>query len=44
MKLACTLCGLLLAVALVNANPIVKREAEDLSPLNEVSIPLKKHT
>lgn len=43
MRVVCTFCGLFLAIAIVNCNPIVKRDAEepsqeDLSPLNEVSI------
>ncbi|KAK2584617.1 hypothetical protein KPH14_006967 [Odynerus spinipes] len=39
MKFTWTLCGLLLIVAYVAANPIVKREAEeDISPLNEVYV------
>jgi len=38
MRVFCVLCGLFLAIALVNGGPVVKREAEeDLSPLNEVS-------
>jgi len=38
MRVFCVLCGLFLAIALVNGGPVVKRETEeDLSPLNEVS-------
>lgn len=41
MRIFCALCGLFLAVAIVNCSPVVKREAEetlkDLDPLNEVS-------
>ncbi|XP_020710395.2 glycine, alanine and asparagine-rich protein isoform X2 [Athalia rosae] len=35
MRPAYVLCGLFAAVAVVNGLPIVKREADDLSPLNE---------
>jgi hypothetical protein len=38
MRVFCVLCGLFLAIALVNGGPVVKRETkEDLNPLNEVS-------
>ncbi|XP_032673611.1 PE-PGRS family protein PE_PGRS33 [Odontomachus brunneus] len=42
MRIFCALCGLFLAVAIVNCSPIVKREADktlkDLDPLNEVYV------
>ncbi|XP_014475647.1 PREDICTED: uncharacterized protein LOC106744971 [Dinoponera quadriceps] len=44
MRIFCALCGLFLAVAIVNCSPIVKREAEgedalkELDPLNEVYV------
>lgn len=43
MRIFCALCGLFLAVAIVNCSPVVKRETEEgetlkeLDPLNEVS-------
>lgn len=38
MRVLCALCGLFLAVAIVNCSPIVKRETdEELDPLNQVS-------
>ncbi|XP_012232088.1 probable GH family 25 lysozyme 3 isoform X2 [Linepithema humile] len=39
MRVFCALCGLFLAIAIVNCRTIVKRETEeDLSPLNEVYV------
>ncbi|XP_046742840.1 keratin, type I cytoskeletal 10 [Diprion similis] len=38
MKLACTLCGLLVAVAVVNAGPVKRQAADELNPLNEVYV------
>ncbi|XP_011868224.1 PREDICTED: putative lysozyme-like protein isoform X2 [Vollenhovia emeryi] len=39
MRVLCALCGLLLAVAIVNCSPIDKGEAEEnLNPLNEVYV------
>ncbi|KAH0955315.1 hypothetical protein HN011_003521 [Eciton burchellii] len=39
MRVFCVLCGLFLAIALVNGGPVVKRETkEDLNPLNEVYV------
>ncbi|KAL0134417.1 hypothetical protein PUN28_001300 [Cardiocondyla obscurior] len=39
MRVSCAFCGLFLAVAIVNCNPVEKKETEDeLSPLNEVYV------
>ncbi|XP_046423983.1 keratin, type II cytoskeletal 2 epidermal-like [Neodiprion fabricii] len=38
MKLACTLCGLFVAVAVVNAGPVKRQAVDDLNPLNEVYV------
>lgn len=38
MKFLLAIIGVVIAVSLVKSSPIIKRETDDLSPLNEVSI------